>query len=269
MPNDMRTVRGSLSPLPNRCNALVKSNEDDEPERYCQSYPIGNRERCYFHGGQQRRGEDNPLFKGRGYTRDMPERILHRFAEAMEDPELGGLASEIALLDARIGEVLAKMPAHESLVGWAIMGSGLGTLNSALSHLLAALPEDDPSRQDMELALETMTEALTDANAEYRAWENIESLIQQRRRVVDTERKRESELKANMTYKEVLVFIAQLQTALVEEISDKELLQRIGRRIRRVLHFKARSRLLPQEVRMREQEEDDEVIIEEAEVIDA
>jgi hypothetical protein len=59
-----------------------------------------------MHGGATPRGVNHPSWKGRGYSKDLPAQLRDRFMASVEDPHLLSCRSELALIDARLGEVI-------------------------------------------------------------------------------------------------------------------------------------------------------------------
>src|SRR4051794_8571971 len=142
--------------------------------------------RCRMHGGATPRGVASPHWRGKGKSLDMPTRLTERFQEAMEDPELLELRSSVALLEARIGEVLASLP-------------------------------DEPSDFDREM------------------WRELRGLLEQQRRIVDTERRREEALQATMTAAQAMAFVGAIMTAVVQCVSNLRERQALALRVERLM----------------------------------
>lgn len=152
----------------------------------CGRAPTPGRTVCYYHGGAQPRGIAAPGWRGRGYSKDIPTRLADRFKQALDDPLLLELSSEVALLDSRLGE------------------------------LLASLPENPAS---------------TDADV----WAELRAVIEQRRRLVETERRREETLQANMTARQAMAFVAALQVAVSDVVTEPDQRRRLAERFRMLL----------------------------------
>jgi hypothetical protein len=148
----------------------------------CQNPPVRGRGTCRMHGGHQPRGIASPHWKGRGYSKDLPTRLADRYRAALADPDLIVCASEVALVDARIGEILAALPADRS-----------------------AVDRD--------------------------AWELLLPLIEQRRKLAETERRRVEALSGYLTTGQAMAFVAALQTAVSELVTDRATRAELGRRV--------------------------------------
>jgi hypothetical protein len=104
----------------------------------------------------------------------------------LEDPELLSVRSEVALLDARLGELAATLP-------------------------------DEPAELDSS------------------TWHDLLALIEQRRKLVDTERRREEVLQSNMTSNQAIAFVSCLMQAVVECVADRRERQQLAQRVEHLL----------------------------------
>lgn len=68
---------------------------------------------CLAHGGRTPRGVASPHFRTGRHSRDLPTRLAVRFEAAEGDPRLLELRGELALLDARIEELLGQLDRGE------------------------------------------------------------------------------------------------------------------------------------------------------------
>jgi hypothetical protein len=80
-------------------------------------------------------------------------------------------------------------------------------------------------------AIKNAKKAIKAASAERDGWSEIMAVIKERRQLVDTERKREEMLQGNMNARQVATFVAALQMAILEEVRDPEVRQRLGIRL--------------------------------------
>lgn len=65
--------------------------------------------RCTRHGGQSLSGMAAPGWRGRGMSRVLPERLLDHYHEALNDPDLLSLRTEIALQRALLTDLLDRL----------------------------------------------------------------------------------------------------------------------------------------------------------------
>jgi hypothetical protein len=164
-----------------RCSAYARSSGQQ-----CRQAVVPGRNVCHYHGGKTPRGIDAPNYRGRGYSKDIPTRLADRFKQALDDPQLLELSGEVALVDSRLGELLASLP-------------------------------DNPAATDRKV------------------WGELRAMIEQRRRLVETERRREETLQANMTARQAMAFVAALQVAVAEVVTEPEQRRRLAERFRMLL----------------------------------
>lgn len=70
--------------------------------------------RCRVHGGATPHGADSPHARHLRYSAYLPPQLLERAIEALRDPELLSLEPNIAVLDARIGQLFEQMGAERA-----------------------------------------------------------------------------------------------------------------------------------------------------------
>lgn len=115
-----------------RCNALMwnckgKDDEGNEcdyhytdehaaecphcgtPRRRCLNFPEKGREACRFHGGRALRGHQSPLYKGKGFSKFLPTRLMEHLRLSLGNPDILNLTTDIALLEARQTELAARL----------------------------------------------------------------------------------------------------------------------------------------------------------------
>lgn len=192
-----------------------------------------------MHGGATPRGLDHPRYRGRGYTKDIPARLAERLAKAMEDPQLISMVQEIGLVDARIGELFPKLGTKESADAWRQVHAAKAQIEAAVADVQADLQEKrDPAQAFERLAAATRSvgDALSVAYAERQIWHEILDHVEVRRRLVDTELKREAQLEATMTARQTMTFIGALHLILSEELTDPEAKRRVAGRLRQLLY---------------------------------
>jgi hypothetical protein len=126
------------------------------------------------------------------YSKVLPVRILARYRQASKDADLTALRSEIALLDARVGDLLTRIDTGES---GAPLVSGV---------------------QD------------------YDAWAAIQELIEQRRKLVDTERKRLITLQQTITAERATLMLGVVVDIIAKHIKDRAVLSQIAVELQRL-----------------------------------
>lgn len=161
----------------------------------CKGQPMANG-RCRMHGGSTPTGLALPQTKTGRYSKHLPTRLGERYEAALKDPDLLALRDEIALTDADIGRLLAQVEEE---------------------------PPDDP---------EQFNKWQTNQASIRRS---IHELIENRRRLVETERKRLVDMQQMMTAEQAMMLLAAVEAVIRKHVDDRNTLASIGADIARLL----------------------------------
>ena len=203
-------------PMQKTCGAKTRSGG------VCKNAPMPNG-RCRMHGGANPRGLAHHSTKHGRYSKDLPTRLAGRFEEAINDSELGTLKSEIALLDTRIGEMLSNIDTEQ-------YGDIWKQTSDSFHNLKAAVNSKDGSM--MLAALNDMDAAIKRGYSDMSTWDNIIKVIEQRRKLTDSERKRLVDLQQMITAEQSMLLITTLMRAVKTHVTDKRVLSAIANEIR-------------------------------------
>lgn len=157
---------------------------------------------CHIHGGKTPSGMALPQTTHGRYSKHLPARLGERYEAALKDPDLLALNHEIAITDAQISELLAQVEENE--------------------------PE-------------------TDNNEERVVWRvnqaairrDVQGLIEGRRRLVETERKRLVDLQQMMTAEQAMMLLAAVES-IVRKYVDRDTLAHISTDIARLVAHQPR-----------------------------
>jgi len=142
-----------------------------------------------------------PAYKGKGRSKYLPTRLADAYQQALNDPDLVSLSSDIALMDVRLGEVLAKLDTGEAGAIW-----------------------DDLQEACREGSIDRIAGLVARGANEYRQWEDILPLIEQRRKLVESESKRTQVLNQNVPAEKNLllmgVILQSLRTHAPREVQE-------------------------------------------------
>jgi len=145
----------------------------------CKAQAVTGRTLCYHHGGRSLVGLANPNFRDGRHSRYLPKRLNELYAAALADPELLALRDDIALVDARIADVLTRADTGESGRLWRDLQATFRRLNEAKT-------DPDAVRRH----LRDLGELIERGTADDATWAEVRALIEQRRRLVESEAKR-------------------------------------------------------------------------------
>jgi hypothetical protein len=179
--------------------------------------------RCRMHGGSTPVAIGLPQYKHGRYSRVMPTRMQERYAEAVNDSALLELREEVALLDSRLADLIGRVDNGESGALWR-------QLQQARTELLAARRAQNNEGQAA--AINDMLDVIGRGHADYAAWREIGSTLEQRRRLVESERKRLIEMQQSLTVERAMLLIGAIGQIIKTHVQDRATLAAISNDIR-------------------------------------
>ena len=194
-----------------RCGAKNKQNGGA-----CQNAPVIGRTRCRMHGGKSLVGTACPHFRSGRYSAYVPERLRARYEQAQDDPELLSLRSEVALVDARLADLLSRVDTGESGQRWA-------ELRRAYRAFTRARQAGDGETA----VLATVERLIEGAGQDHQAWAEIGERIEQRRKLAESEGKRLATLQQMLTTEQALSMVQAIVDILTRHVPDKRALSAI------------------------------------------
>ena len=192
--------------------------------------------KCYHHGGASLAGIAAPSFKHGRHSRYLPTRLLERYQEAERDPELLVLRADIALLDARIADVLGRVDKGESSQLWKSVKDTYKVYRKARTA----------GDVDAEAAAwEELGALIERGHMDYLAWADVLGLLDQRRRFVESERARLKEMQQTMTAEQAMILLAAVADTVRRYVTDRTALAGISSELNRLVAVEARAEPLP------------------------
>lgn len=187
------------------CGAKTRTGEP------CKQPGLANG-RCRFHGGIRPVGPANPAYKHGRYSKHMPGRLLERYAQAASDPDLLALREDIALIDARLGDLLERVDSGESGEAWT-------KAREALESFQAGQQANDVPQ--MKAAIADLTKIIKRGQADYAAWREVGTAIDRRERLVRSERKRLVEMQQVLTLQEGMMLFQRIGELIETHVTDR------------------------------------------------
>lgn len=200
-----------------RCNAKNRNGEQ------CGNHAAPGTSKCKFHGGASLVGIASATFKSGRYSKDLPTRLAARYNEALADPKLLELRDEIALVGTRQSELLTHLDTGLSLQHWK-------DAQAAHSEVMAAIRAKDSVA--LQIALHALSQALDAGMGDYRVWEEIVEMTEQRRKLVESQWKYQIAAQQTITAEKALVLLAAVVDVIRRHVVDKEILALISNEIR-------------------------------------
>jgi hypothetical protein len=200
------------------CGARTK--HDGTP---CERSPIRGRTRCRLHGGKSLAGPGCPHFRSGRYSAYLPERLRGRYEQAEQDAELLSLKSEIALTDARLVDLLSRVDTGESGQRWA-------SLTKAYEEFQTSWRARDVPK--MNVALAKIERDIAQATDDRDAWAEIGALVEQRRKLVESEAKHLIMHQQMLSLEEAIALMHRVVNIVTRHVSDRQVLTAIVVEIR-------------------------------------
>lgn len=195
------------------CGAKTRNGET------CKNPPVTGRTRCRMHGGATPRGIASPHFKTGRYSDFIRGNVLQGYEAALTDETLLELNDEIALIDGRLREVLNEAlssPASSQL--WR-------DLREAYRSLTVANRRGDEA--GVAETLSTIGTLITQGHKLYNQWQDVVNLIDTRRRLVESQRKRKLELQQNIPIDQAMTLISTIVMSVKTHVTDPYTLRKI------------------------------------------
>lgn len=172
--------------------------------------------RCRMHGGKSPSGLAHPNTKTGRYSKHLPTRMLAQYQQAERDPELLNLRQDIALLDARLADLLRRVDSGESGKVW-------HDLRMAWTAVKRSASDDDRA-----MAIAELGPLIEHGYLDTQAWGEIRDLLEQRRKLVESERKRLIEMQQMMTAGQAQLLIARIYDLVTQHVNDRTAIAAIG-----------------------------------------
>lgn len=172
-----------------------------------------------MHGGHSLTGAAVGTFKTGRYSKYLPARLNERYHQAESDPELLSLASEAALVDTRIAELLGRLDTQETSATWVALGVAFDRFKDAQAAA-------DPLESAIQLA--RIGEFISKGSTDTLAWAELQGLLETRRKLVESERKRYVEMGQVATLDQVYTLIGAIAGLVREHVHDRDALRAIS-----------------------------------------
>jgi len=177
-----------------------------------------------MHGGKTPRGIEAGSFKHGRYSKYLPDRIHERYVQALADKDLINLDDEIALVDARLTGQLDRLNnTGMNDGGWSRARDLFQSFRLHTSRGRRVQAVDDLN------ALETI---LSLDSEDHIAWTVIGELIEQRRKLVETERKRLSDEDKAIAIDKLMILIAAIIDIIRRHVASKDVREAIANEVR-------------------------------------
>ena len=182
--------------------------------------------RCRMPAGKPQAGIASPRFPNGPYSRYLPERLIGRYTEAESDEKLLELRADIALVDARLADLLGRLDSGESRTVWQ-------RLREAQREFTRA--RRSGATEEMRAALLAIDELIAQGASEASVWEDVLRLLDQRRRLVESERRRLVEMGQMITTERAMVLLGVVVATIRRHVTDRAALAAISSDLRQLV----------------------------------
>jgi Spy/CpxP family protein refolding chaperone len=196
----------------NNCGANLKKGGQ------CKGKAMPNG-RCRLHGGLTPAGIASPNFQTGRYSKYLPQRMLERYSEAQADPELIALREDVALVDARLGDLLKQVDTGESGALWAKLDAAFEKYSKFKDRADKIL--------DANAAFNECEHLIQAGVSDRYAWAEVSALIEQRRKLVESESKRLKDMQQMVTVEKAMALISALADSVRRNVTDRKQLAAI------------------------------------------
>ena len=189
--------------------------------------------RCYRHGGPTPGGVASPHYidgrsrNSRKYSPYLPQRLTERYEVSTHDENLLEMRDELALIDSRITDIMERVDTGEAGRTW----------ENAMTRFEQFVHASRFGNKEAQAsAMNALGVALRRGQSDYAAWGEIVDLVERRRRLVESERKRMVEMQLMLSVDEGLLLTDALLMAVKNEVSDLATLSAISREFERIVN---------------------------------
>ncbi len=192
----------------------------------CRAWAVAGRSVCWAHGGASPApGPSHPNFRHGRYSRVVPRGIRSLYEAGLRDPELLAMTDEMAVLDARAGELLARIGTGESAERWK-------QVREAMRVVLSFQAQGDG--ENTEEAISELSKLIF-ASDDYEGWGEIVRVYDARRKISNTERARRQAAEASISAAQVMALMSSLSAIIVGHVADPQARTLIAEDIRRLM----------------------------------
>lgn len=153
------------------------------------------------------------------YSKYLPARLAARYQEAQADTELLALREEISLIDSRLSDLLKRVDTNEAGHWWKELQRVYKEYREAEGK--ADLPA-------MRAALYQWGDIVRLGTSDYAAWNEVYNVLEQRRKLVESERKRLVEMQQMITSERAMLLISALVGVVRDHVTDPIILKAIS-----------------------------------------
>lgn len=225
---------GDFSRTHQTISALVRSDnrkkcveitETSQGPIQCDNDAMKGRATCRLHSGEGT-AIGGRIFTAARYKGFLPEKMAKLYEEALNRPDLLELENQIAILDAKMQTVFAET-GELNLPSW-------DELRREIERL------DDPELGAF--AKQNLKDYVQNGSLYDSKWNQVHQIMEQQRKLVDTEIRRKKELNLMVPVDRVMVLMASVADVIKRHVQDPEMLAKIKKEMGMLMNATAGQR---------------------------
>jgi len=158
----------------------------------------------------------------------MPGRLLEKYQEALSDPDLRKIDTDLALVESRLADLLTRVDTGEAGELWNKARRANDEIRKALNN------ENYGSVVQYSTELDRL---IGEGIGDYQAWDQIKDLIEQRRKLLDSEAKQLTAMGQMITAMQAMTLVAALVQTVKRYVTDRDILAAIQNDIVRLTNM--------------------------------
>lgn len=202
----------------------------------CGAKAVKGRNVCYHHGGRSLAGPASKTWKDGGRSKYLPKRLLDDYQASLDNPDKLLLDEDIALIESRLSDVLRRVDSGESGRIWT-------ELRDAKREYQAAQRARDTAAVAM--AVNAIMDLIDRGSHDSAAWAEVTGLIERRRKLVESERKRLVEAQQLVHVEQAAALLGLMVDAVRRHVRDDATLRAITNEYARLTGVSGDSAALP------------------------
>lgn len=192
----------------------------------CPNPPTRGKKRCRMHGGSSPEGIGHYAYKT-GHTSKLmallPKRMQSHYEESYNDKRLLEARSSIALIDARLADLLSQVDSSAGAEQWKELKDAWDEL-----EYRSARQETDLMRAQLMIVGRLIKQGGRDMGI----WHEIMDLLERRRRLTETEQKRLVAMQQMLTQEEARLMFSFVIEVIRRHVTDRRALSAISAEFR-------------------------------------
>jgi len=176
------------------CGAQLRK----KPGRFCRKIPIRGKRRCRLHGGKSLGGIASSRYKHGRYSRYLPLDLRKQYEASKQDPQLLSHEPDLRLMDLRLQTLVKQLDSTQSLEAFALAKEQWELFETALEQ------GNTEECEKIKLKLRDLMRVGVPSGP---MWIEIREVIEQRRKLLESETKRIEKASNSMSGEQILALI--------------------------------------------------------------